>query len=140
MVRDYPQGRLVRRITALLGKPAETLKDVLADAETAVKLAPEDSAILDTRGQIYLALGRTDEALADLDRAIALGLNEIGTAYARGRAHELKGNRDAAIADYRKALSDEAGDNDWRKHAEGQARARLKALGVAEDAAGAGPK
>ena len=116
---------------ALRAKPVETLKDVLADAEKAVSLAPDDSGILDTRGQIYLALGRTDAALADLDKAITLGLDSIGTTYARGRAHDLKGNRDAAIADYGKAISGDAGDDDWRKHAQSQARARLEALGVA---------
>ena len=36
----------------------ESLKGVLADAERAVALAPGDANILDTRGQIHLALGR----------------------------------------------------------------------------------
>ena len=107
---------------ALRGNPTETLREVLADADKAVGLAPEDLLILDTRGQIRLALG-------DLGKAIVLGLDYIGTRYGRGLAHELKGNSDAAIADFRKTLASKA-DNDWTKHAQTQARARLRALGV----------
>jgi hypothetical protein len=68
------------------------------DADKAVALAPEDGNILDTRGQILLVLGRTEEAFADLDKAIPLGTNYVGTYFVRGRARDLKGNRDPAIA------------------------------------------
>jgi tetratricopeptide (TPR) repeat protein len=121
---------------ALQSKPAENLKVALADADKAVALAPENGNILDTRGQIYLALGRTEEAIADLGKVIALGLNGIGTYYGRGRAQELKGNRDAAIADYRKAVSLDAENDGWEKHAQVEARARLQALGAPMDADG----
>jgi len=45
----------------------------VGDVECAVALAPDNPAILATRGQIYLVLGRFDEAFADLDKAIAMG-------------------------------------------------------------------
>jgi len=93
-------------------------------------LAPDDGDILDTRGQIRLALGRIEEALTDLDKVVSLGFDSIGTRYARGRAHELKGNRDAAITDYRKALGGDPGDNEWLKEAQAKARARLEAIGA----------
>ncbi len=118
----------------LRAKPAELLKDVLGDAEKAVTLAPDDSSILDTRGQIYLALGRTNEAFIDVDKAITLGVNGIGTFYARGRGHEHKGNTPAAIADYRKALelfADRASEpDDYLKAVETKTRECLVALGV----------
>jgi hypothetical protein len=122
---------------ALRGKPVESLTAVIGHADKAVMLSPENRSILDTRGHIRLAFDRADEALADFDKAIALGISFIGTWYGRGRAHDLKGNRDAAIADYRKALASDAGDDDWHKHAQTQARARLEALGVAAEARGA---
>ena len=130
---------------AMRAKPVETLKDVLADAEKAVQLAPDDTGILDTRGQIYLALGRIEEAFTDLDKAIEKSPDLMTTSrdlssftgifFGRGRAQELRGNRDAAIADYRKELELIAkldlNLNEYTKHAQSQARARLTAMGVA---------
>jgi WD40 repeat protein len=113
----------------LHSKPAEGL----SDAEQAVSLAPKNPAILDTRGQIYLALGRIDEALADLNQVVQLGINSAGTWYARGRANELKSNLDAAIADYRHAAAMTAGNDQNAKYQKSQiekARGRLVALGV----------
>jgi tricorn protease-like protein len=114
---------------ALKSKPADSLAEVLADADKAVALAPDAESNRATRGMIYLALERADEALVDLGWAIDKGLASAGTHYARGRAHELKGNRVAAIADYRQSVSLDPGDSDWRKHAQAQARERLVALG-----------
>jgi tetratricopeptide (TPR) repeat protein len=116
---------------ALHGDPAESPKDAPADADKAVALAPERRNILDTRGQIHLALGRTDEAFADLEEAIAVGFNDIRPCYGRGRAHDLKGNRDAAIADYRTALSLDAENDDWEKHVQDQVQERKLDLLVA---------
>ena len=109
----------------MAGKPA----DGLADAERAVALAADDASIIDTRGQIYAAIGRWVEAIADLDKAIAGGISVASTFAARGHAHEASGNRDAAIADYRMALTrhnDELSEN----AAHAVARKRLAALGV----------
>jgi WD40 repeat protein len=101
----------------------------LADAEQAVALAPNDAGIIDTRGQIYNALGHWAEAIADLDKAIAGGVSGASTFTARGYAHEASGNRDAAIADYRMALTQPAND-DHEKRAHAAAREHLVALGV----------
>jgi tetratricopeptide (TPR) repeat protein len=126
---------------ALRSKAAEELTEVLVDAEKAVALAPDDGGILDTRGQIYLALSRVDKAFADFEKAIMRGVNDAGTFYGRGRVHELKGNRDAAIADYRKALEliDNAGAalDDYGKYVDATVRERLTALGVPTSAAAA---
>jgi tetratricopeptide (TPR) repeat protein len=103
----------------------------LADAEKAATLAPEDANFLDTRGQIYLAMGRADEAFVDLDRSIALGSNEAGTYYGRGRCHEVKANKDLAIADYRKSLGLPA-DSDYARSVHTRAAERLAALTATE--------
>jgi len=125
---------------ALRGNPTESLKDALADAERAVALAPGNANFLDTRGQIHLALGHTDEALADLEKAMSKGFDQAHTWYARGRINELKGNREAAIADYRKAATIEPGLNEWAKHVQTQARAQLQSLSEATEAAGTSSK
>ena len=109
---------------ALRGKSKEALRNAIADANKAVELMPNESSILDTRGQILLALNMLDEALADLDKAIALGAEHVCTYYAHARVHELKGNRFTAIAGYRKALSLDAGNDDYNKHTQTEARAR----------------
>src|SRR5262249_12726644 len=101
----------------------------LADAEQAVALAPDDADIIDTRGQIYTALGHCAQAIAALDKPIAGGVSGASTFAARGFAHEASGNRDAAIADYRKALTQPAND-DHEKRAHATAREHLAALGV----------
>ncbi len=44
----------------------------LPDAEQALKLAPGEASVLQTRGHILEALGRRDEAIADLRRALTL--------------------------------------------------------------------
>jgi WD40 repeat protein len=109
----------------IAGRPAAGV----VDAEQAVALTPDNASILDTRGQIYAALGRWAEAIADLDKAIAGGVLEASTFAARGRVHEASGNRDAAIADYRKALTRPANDN-HNNRAHGIARERLAVLGA----------
>ena len=43
----------------------------LPDAERSLELRPNDARTLDTRGNIFEALGRRDEAIADFRRALA---------------------------------------------------------------------
>jgi tetratricopeptide (TPR) repeat protein len=118
-------NRRARRLF-MIGK----FSDALPDAEMAVALAPLVN-ILDTRGQIYLALGRVEAALSDFDNAISGGIKIPGTYYGRGRAHELKGNRDAAVADYTKALELKAG-GEYERSVHEKARERLSALSAGE--------
>ena len=44
----------------------------LPDAQRAVERAPDNASFLDTRGQIYAALGRREEAIADLKKALSI--------------------------------------------------------------------
>ena len=108
----------------LAGKAEEGV----SDAEGAVVLAPDNPEILETCGQIYLALGRFDEAFADLDKAIALGIQSPGTYYARGAIYEKRGQTALAIADYRKSLKLPARDAKWHVEAQAKAKARLAVL------------
>jgi len=47
----------------------------LPDAERSLQLRPDDAATLGTRGLIYEALGRLEEAIADFRRALTLDPN-----------------------------------------------------------------
>lgn len=114
----------------------ERAEEGLASAETAVSMAPNEESYLNTRGQIYLALGRIDDALKDLDRAIDQGVHDASTYLSRGRCRESKGDRTGAISDYRAALArpaEEAGDTSAEglinRVAQTKARARLVELG-----------
>jgi tetratricopeptide (TPR) repeat protein len=50
-----------------VGKAAQGLPD----AERSLELKPNDPDLLDTRGQIFEALGRREEAIADYRRALS---------------------------------------------------------------------
>src|SRR5262249_54044648 len=65
---------------------AGTAADGLNDAENAVALAHGDANILDARAQIYLALGRIDEALVDFDKAIEPGIKGPWSYFGRGQS------------------------------------------------------
>lgn len=102
--------------------------DGLPNAERAVALAPEDKNILDTRGQIYLALGRIDKALADFNKSIARGQTGAGTYYGRARCYELIGNKRLAAADYQKALKAREDSDDQKREIHHKAEERLAIL------------
>jgi tetratricopeptide (TPR) repeat protein len=47
----------------------------LPDAERSLQLRPDDAPTLGTRGLIYEALGRSEDAIADFRRALAIDPN-----------------------------------------------------------------
>jgi len=67
--RTMPTPTTVARGRTLDGKKPDL---GLPDAERAVELVPDNAKYLDTRGQIYAALGRREEAIADLERALQI--------------------------------------------------------------------
>ena len=93
----------------------------------AVGLAPDNPYALDTRGVIYRAMGRFDDALADFDKAIRIGIAAPSTYFERGRCHERKGNIELAVADYQKAV-DLPAEDDYSRLSQAQARERLTEL------------
>jgi Tfp pilus assembly protein PilF len=57
------------------GKAAKGLPDV----QRALEFDPEFAAAYDTRGHIYEALGRKEDAIADFRKALALDPEELGS-------------------------------------------------------------
>ena len=119
---------------SFLELPKDTPLEGLPKAEAtlglalkAVGLAPDDPFALDTRGAIYRAMGRIDEALADFDKAIKIGITAPSTYFERGRCHERKGNPELAVADYQKAV-DLPAEDDYARSAQTQAKERLAEL------------
>ena len=111
-------------------KPLESLpkaEATLGLAQKAVGLAPDNPFALDTRGAIYRAMGRIDEAFADFDKAIRIGITAPSTYFERGRCYERKGNIELAIEDYQKA-ADLLAEDDYARSAQAQAKERLAEL------------
>jgi tetratricopeptide (TPR) repeat protein len=61
----------------------------LPDADRSLQLRPDNTYALDTRGHIYEALGRREEAIADFRRVIALNPNDANAVEARKALERL---------------------------------------------------
>ena len=68
----------------------------LKDCTRAIELSDANANALDSRGLIYLRMGRYDEAIADYDAALHLRPDAAGTLYARGVARTWLGQDGAA--------------------------------------------
>ena len=71
----------------------------LADCNAALRLAPVESQIFDSRGFLHLRLGRLNEAIADYDAALKLEPKLAGSLYGRGLAKLRKGDKAGGEAD-----------------------------------------
>jgi predicted Zn-dependent protease len=68
-------------------------------AERAVKLAPNNAAVLDTLGMLLAARGDTDKALVHLQKARALAPNRADIRLNYAKTLAKAGRRDAAKAE-----------------------------------------
>lgn len=72
------------------------LEAALAAAEKALKLSPEEFRFRETRGQIYLKLGRWRDAIADLEVAVN-GMPELGSIHdSLAKAYDAVGEKELA--------------------------------------------
>jgi tetratricopeptide (TPR) repeat protein/predicted aspartyl protease len=113
---------------AMLGKD---LDKALDDCNAALKAGPRNSEVLDSRGLVYLRLGRYREAIADYDAALKLQPKEAWSLYGRGLAKQRLGMKAEGEADVAAALALSPG-----------LEVRAKAIGLIEAAptkAGAKP-
>ncbi len=92
-----PVARNARcRVRALAG---QQLDRALADCNAAVHARPKTAAYLDSRGLVYLRLGKYDRAIADYDAALALNPRVAWSLYGRGLARQHLGQTAASQAD-----------------------------------------
>jgi Putative Zn-dependent protease, contains TPR repeats len=75
------------------------LESALADCEAALAKAPDVAGYLDSRGLVFLRLGRIDDAIADYDRALAKSPNIPSSLFGRAIAWARKGDRAKSESD-----------------------------------------
>lgn len=75
------------------------MQEALSDCNEALRLAPDEAETLDSRGLVYLKLGRFDLAIADYDAALKVNPKLAGSLYGRGVAKLKKGATDSGNAD-----------------------------------------
>jgi len=83
---------------------ARQLDRALADADAAVRLAPDQAATLNLRCWTEAVMGRLDAALADCNAALTLTPKASDILDSRGFVEWKAGKLDAALADYAAAL------------------------------------
>jgi tetratricopeptide (TPR) repeat protein/predicted aspartyl protease len=81
---------------AMIGKD---LDKALDDCNAAVRKGPRNSEVLDSRGLVYLRLGRFVEAIADYDASLKLQPKSPWTLYLRGLAKQRMGKTADGDAD-----------------------------------------
>lgn len=99
----------------------------IKDFNQALKLKPNDAAIITFRGVAKYAKGQLDQALADFEQAIKLNANHGKAYYQRGMIYENRQQYGKAVEDIKKAKS--LGyhvETDWIKNLERKAAAEKK--------------
>jgi tetratricopeptide (TPR) repeat protein len=79
------------------------LDSALRDCDAARAKAPDNAAIMDSRGFVLLRLGRYDEAITAYDAALAKSPRLSPSLFGRGVAFAHKGDKAKAAADFAEA-------------------------------------
>ena len=69
----------------------EALDQALADCNAALRMAPHDADMLDSRGLVFLRRGELDRAVADYDAALKLNPKLAWSLYGRGLVEQREG-------------------------------------------------
>ncbi len=75
------------------------LDQALSDCNVALDAKPESSYFLDSRGLVYLRLGRIDEAYADFDKSLHFDPKQAWSLYGRGLIRLRRGEKRSGEAD-----------------------------------------
>lgn len=81
------------------------LERALAECNAALTAAPDNAAVMDSKGLVLLRLGRVDDAISVYDAALAKRPMQSASLYGRGLAQLKKGNTAAADQDRKAALA-----------------------------------
>ena len=79
---------------------SDQLPQALKDCNESLRLRPNDSNTMDSRGLVYLKLGQLDNAIADYEAVMKLNPKASGSLYGLGMAKNKKqaGSGDADLA------------------------------------------
>ena len=92
LIARYPGDQnLLNARCWTVGKWGHALDSGLANCDAALKLAPDDPAILDSRGLILLQMGRFDDSIAAYDAALRQRPDTPASLYGRGMARLRRG-------------------------------------------------
>ncbi len=86
---------------------SEDLKRALSLAQEAVRLNPEEAALLDTLGWIHFKMGETERAFGLIERAVSQGSGNPVLHYHMGVVLDAAGRREEAREQLEKALDGE---------------------------------
>jgi tetratricopeptide (TPR) repeat protein len=86
------------------------LERALAEADAAVRAAPNDARAWARRGEVHRLLGKQDQAISDCTEAIRLDPRCSDAYSTRGGAYRQKGQFDLAIADCTQAINLDPGN------------------------------
>lgn len=102
LVAQHPDNASLHNYSCYLrGILGRDLDKALADCNAALKIKPEQSEVLDSRGLVYLRMGRFADSIADYNQAIRLANHPSPTSfYGRGLAEQQSGNSMSASADF----------------------------------------
>jgi tetratricopeptide (TPR) repeat protein/predicted aspartyl protease len=89
----------------LRGLTGVDLDKALKDCDRAIRNAPKNAAMFDSRGLVHLRLGELDKAIADYNAALALNPKLGWSLYGRGLAEQRKGLTTEGAADIAAALA-----------------------------------
>ncbi len=87
----------------------DKFQEALADCNEALKFNPTSPDALDSRGFVYLKLGRLDEAIVDFNAALNLAPGFTNAMFSRGVAKLRKGDAVGGLADIASAKAIELG-------------------------------
>jgi tetratricopeptide (TPR) repeat protein len=79
--------------------PNTQLDRALDDCDEALDARPKEATYLDSRGMVYLRLGKWKKAIADYNAALALNPKLAWSLWGRGLAQLQVGARDPGLAD-----------------------------------------
>lgn len=75
------------------------LEQALDDCDAAVDTDPKNASYLDSRGWVYLRMGKLRKSLASFDRALAIQSDAVSSLYGRGLTHLRLGEAAPGQAD-----------------------------------------
>ncbi len=95
------------RTYSLISASYQLMKDTVSalnSLKEGIQKYPDDNALLENMIQIYMWLGRTQEAMTNLEKAIAQDPTKPRYYFAQGSLYEKTGNEQKAIETYKKAM------------------------------------